>query len=120
MSRTSARVLYWSPRVLGIGFAGFISIFALDVFDESQGFWMTALDLLIHLIPTCVIVAFLVAAWRRAWIGAALFALLGGLYAWQSLPKHVDWVLWISAPLLLIAALFLANWVERGNLRSAL
>ena len=35
MNNKWKRVLYWTPRVLGILFALFISIFALDVFGEG-------------------------------------------------------------------------------------
>ena len=120
MSHSAARLLYWSPRSLAIAFALFVSIFALDVFDEAHGFWPTTLALLIHLIPVALIVAVLAAAWRWEWVGAVLFSLLAALYAWQVLPRHMDWAAIMATPLLLIAALFLANWLERAKVRSAL
>lgn len=120
MTHFAARLLYWSPRILGIAFALFLSIFALDVFDEAHGFWPTALALCIHLIPTAVIAAVLVLAWRWEWAGAGLFSLAAALYAWTVLPRHVDWAVTLGLPLLIIAALFLANWVERAKLHAAL
>ena len=47
-------VLYWAPRILSIIFAGFISLFALDVFNEGHSFWETLLALAVHLIPTAL------------------------------------------------------------------
>ena len=37
--------LFWTPRVAGILFVLFLSIFALDVFGETRGFWETLLAL---------------------------------------------------------------------------
>src|SRR5664280_249579 len=52
MKTSTKRFLFWTPRIICILFACFISIFALDVFQENHGFWNTLLALLIHLIPT--------------------------------------------------------------------
>ena len=38
MSRVAARLLYWSPGTFSIAFAIFLSLFALDVFNEVHGF----------------------------------------------------------------------------------
>ena len=120
MNPASARLLYWSPRILTIGFALFISLFALDVFSEHASLGRTILDLSVHLIPSLAIAAVLIAAWRREWIGAALLILAAGLYAATVLPRHPDWALLISGPLLAIAGLFLLNWILRSKLRAAL
>ena len=120
MSRPAARLLYWSPRILSIAFAVFLSVFALDAFDEAHDFWPTARALSIHLVPTAVILAALIAAWRWEWVGVALFSLAAVFYIWSVLPRHVDWAFTIGVPLLVIAGLFLANWIERAHLRSAL
>jgi hypothetical protein len=34
------RLLFWSPRVLCVAFAIFLSLFALDVFSEGLGVWI--------------------------------------------------------------------------------
>ena len=120
MRHPSAQALYWSPRVLGIAYTAFISIFVLDVFSEAHGFLPTLAALAVHLIPTFVMVGVLIAAWRREWIGAALFTAFAATYAWNVLPQHVMWALLIAAPLLLIAALFFANWIERAKIYAAL
>ncbi len=120
MDRIAARLLYWPPRFLGIAYAIFLSVFALDVFGETRGFWNTMLALSIHLISTGMIVAVLIAAWRWEWMGAVLFAAAAGLYAWSVLPRHVSWAAIMGIPLVVIAALFLANWIERAKVRAAL
>ena len=101
----------------------YISLFALDVFDGRLGFWQTVLAFLIHLIPVFVLAAILVLAWRWEWIGAALYTAAGLLYVVQvisgSRPPVVKltWILTIAGPAFVIAGLFLANWLKRGELR---
>ena len=119
MKKSEKRLLFWAPRILCILFAVFISIFALDVFEEGYGFWKTILALLIHLIPTWIIVIVLVVSWHREWVAAILFNALAALYIvwyWGKFP----WVnyLALSGPLFLVGVLFLINWVYRTELRT--
>ena len=62
--KPAQQLLYWAPRALSIVFAVLSSLFALDVFKEGQGFWVTALALLMHLIPTFLILIVLAVSWR--------------------------------------------------------
>ncbi len=120
------RILFWAPRVLSIAFIGFLSLFALDVFDLRLGFWKTLAALVMHLIPVFVLVAALALAWRWEWIGAALYGISGLLYvAWVvSMSRPVPpamrliWILTIAGPAFLIAGLFLWNWLKRGELHA--
>ena len=96
----------------------FVSLFALDVFGESHGFRETIYALLIHLIPTYIVVIVLVIAWRWEWIGAILFIALGMFYidlTWGRFPWFT--YLAISGPLFLVGILFAFNWVYRVQLR---
>src|ERR1039458_824160 len=74
------RLLFWTPRILCLLFAGFISLFALDVFQENRGFWETTIALLIHLILTGLLLIILAVSWRWEWVGALLFIGLGVFY----------------------------------------
>ena len=109
--------LLWLPRVLGLLFAGFISLFALDVFGEGYGFWETIIGFLIHMIPTAFVLIALAAAWRRPWIGAVLFGALG--LAYLMVARDENWVAYaaISGPLFITGALFLASWFYGGRQR---
>ena len=126
MSSFSKRALYWMPRALSIAFVAFLSLFAMDVFDEHLGLWQTALALTMHLIPVFVLIVVLVLAWRWEWIGAALYAGVGLLYfTWvvsMSRPvpaaTRLNWILTIAGPAFVIAGLFLANWLKRSDLRA--
>ena len=118
MSTSKRRLLFWSPRVLGILFAAFISLFALDVFGFGLSLADTIRAFLIHLVPTYIIVIVLVIACRREWVGAALFAALAILYvAWGWGLFHWTAYAVIAGPLLLLAILFLLNWLHRKELR---
>ena len=119
MSRLTLRLLYWAPRILTIAFALFIALFALDVFNEVHGFWTVLLALGMHLLPAFAVIAVLVAAWYREWIGAVAYAILAFVYAYLVLPRHWNWFACIGTPLLVMAALFLAGWFERAKIRTA-
>ena len=112
------RLLFWSPRILGIVFVLFIGMFDLDAFQEGRGLWGSMLAFLIHLAPAAIVAAFLIVAWRWEWVGAALYLTAAALYATRMLPRNPSAVLAISGPLLLLAALFLIGWMKRSELRS--
>jgi hypothetical protein len=119
MTSSARRLLYWTPRVVCIVFAAFISIFAADVFGPGAGFWRTLIALLMHLIPTFLIVAALIVSWRREWIGGILFIALGVLYiVWAWNKPFARWyvLLMIAGPPILTGALFLLNWRHRAEL----
>lgn len=120
MKKPVKRVVFWTPRILGILFAMFISIFALDVFGEGYNFWETIVALLMHLVPTGIIVIALAIAWRWEWVGAILFAGLGAGYVIMAWGRF-EWgtYLLIAGPLFLIGVLFLVNWFFRAELRSS-
>ena len=114
------RTLHWTPRVLCLVFAGFISLFALDVFDGQHGFWPTLGAFVVHLVPTWLVLGALALAWRWEWLGGVLFTGLGILYlvsAWGRF--HWSAYAVISGPLFVLGALFLWSWVERRDVRTA-
>jgi hypothetical protein len=125
MSPLSKIGLFWAPRLLSIAFIAYLSMFALDVFDEGLGFWRTLAALAIHLIPSFVLLVVLLLAWRWEWIGAALFGtaglgyILGVMRLSHPAPMvRASWVLVIAGPAIVIAGLFLANWARHDELRT--
>jgi len=102
------------PRILAILYIAFISIFALDVFEEGYGFWGTMLALFMHLIPSFLLIACLVFAWKRPKIGGAVFMVMGVVFTlffrtYQMLGSF----LMISLPLLIIGTLFIIAGMYR-------
>jgi hypothetical protein len=111
MKPNMKNALFWSPRILCLLFTAFISVFALDVFDGSKGFWETAIALMMHLIPTAILLLLLAISWRWEWIGAVVFPSLGLFYivmAWGRF--HWSAYAFIAGPLFLLGVLFLACW----------
>jgi hypothetical protein len=116
MRKNGEKILYWLPRCLGILLAVFISLFALDVFGTGAGFWQTALALLIHLLPTALILAAVLLGWRREWLGGLLFIGLGAWYIIMTRGReHITAYLLLTGPALLTGALFLVNWFRKAN-----
>jgi hypothetical protein len=118
MNERTKQFLFWSPRVLTIIFALFISMFALDVFGETHGFWTTLLALLIHLIPTAFIVIVLIFAWKWEWVGGVAFIALSILYmfwTWDRFPVSVYFV--ICGPMVVISILFFIGWKNKEGIQ---
>ncbi len=117
---STRRILYWTPRILTLLFAAFISIFALDVFGVGYSPWETAVALFMHLIPTFIILIALGLAWRWEWIGAVAFLGLALFYVvmtWGQFPWSVYLI--IAGPAVLIGILFGYDWVFREELHAA-
>ena len=115
MKRPVKKILFWSPRILGILISIFVSLFALDVFGEGYSTVETIVALVMHLIPTFVILIVLGIAWRWEWIGGFLFVALGVLYItlfWE--PSNLPAYLVISGPLFLTGILFLLDGCYRS------
>jgi len=113
MMITTQRLMFWTPRLLGLVFSLFLAVFALDAFSNGARMPDAILDFLVHLVPSLVVVTLVAASWRREWIGVVAFAILGVAYAATMARGHKDWMLLISGPLLLVSALFLWNWINQ-------
>lgn len=118
MNSTARRVVYWAPRILGIALAAFLGIFALDVFGMPGGFWLKTAALLMHLVPTAVVLLALWIAWQREWIGAVIFPLMAVFYV-ASTWGRFHWATYaaIAGPLLLLGLLFWIDWRHRATHR---
>ncbi|MDO9548321.1 MAG: isoprenylcysteine carboxylmethyltransferase family protein [Candidatus Marinimicrobia bacterium] len=116
MNKHTIKILTWLPRILCIIFALFISVFALDVFSEGYSLLKAIIALGIHLIPTFLIIFTLLISWKREWIGAIIYIILGIAYifmAWGKFPISV--YLLLAGPLFLIGLLFGLRWVFRED-----
>ena len=113
------RLLYWTPRAIALLFAAFVSLFAMDVFGAEYSPWQVTLALLIHLIPSFVLLAATALAWRWEWIGAVVlagWAIWYTIMTWGSFPFSV--YLLMSILPLTVGLLFLLNWLFRQEIRS--
>jgi hypothetical protein len=117
MNKTVRQILFWTPRIAGIVFVLFISIFALDVFDMQLGFWGTLVALFMHLIPSILLAAAILIAWKREWFGAVLF--IGWAIWYVASTRGFDWSVYVLIAGLpaLIGILFLAGWILQKQTR---
>lgn len=112
------KVIFWLPRLVTIAFILFVSMFALDSFSGDKSLFQQIIDFAMHLIPSVVLTLILIIAWKWEWIGTLVYFLLALLYIYITWEKgQISWILFISGPLVLIALLFLINWVVKKNIQ---
>jgi hypothetical protein len=103
-------------------FVLFISLFAFDVFDSCNGILQCIGALLMHLIPSFLLIIFFIIAWKYELFGAVGFFGLGLLYImliligaikgpfeWYMLPYSFI----IAGPAFAIGILFFLNWKKK-------
>jgi hypothetical protein len=117
MRKPVKQLLFWTPRVAGILFILFISLFALDVFGQGTSLGETLVALFIHLLPSIMLAIAVALAWRREWVGALAFA---GFSVWyvitmRGFPLFVYLVL-AGIPFV-IGLLFAVGWFYRREIR---
>lgn len=120
MRTLNERLLHWTPRVLGLLFAVFLSVFALDVFGEGYTAWETVVALTMHLIPNAIVLVAVAIAWRWPWAGGIVFLALGAWYIVDTWGRfHWSAYAVIAGPLILVGLLFeLDWWCVRRRLRT--
>jgi len=106
-----AKVIHWAPRLAAILIIFFVSLFSLDVFEMEA----TPLELLggflIHNIPSFFLILMLIFAWRRPVVGFIAFFIAGVFFLrFVIFGADLGHFLLFSGPLLLISALFYADW----------
>ena len=117
MSPVLKKTLYWTPRVAGILFVLFISLFALDIFEEGLGFWGTLLALAMHLLPSIFLAITVYIAWKWEWFGAALF--FGWAIWYLAFVRGQHWSAYalVGGLPALIGLFYLAGWIWRKQIR---
>ena len=110
--------MFWLPRVAGIIFVLFLSLFALDIFEMNLSFWETIVALFMHLIPSILMAIAIALAWRWEWIGTVIFAGWAIFYAATARGFHWSVYVIIAGIPFVIGVLFLLDWVYRKEIRT--
>ena len=121
--KTSIKILHWTPRILCILAILFISMFALDAFDQRLTIGQQIGGFMIHLIPSFVLLAFLIVAWKWELIGGIIFILIGlgfspfifihNYHMNHSILMTLFVVLMINIPFVLVGVLFIASHYKK-------
>lgn len=101
--------LFWAPRILGIIFCLFISLFALDAFSGDAPLLEKFMGFLIHLLPTAVLIAVLTISWKWPLPGGIIYILLGAFYLISANRFHWSAILLVAGPAFLTGLLFVAG-----------
>jgi hypothetical protein len=127
--KTSIQLLHWTPRILCIVAILFVSLFALDAFAFGLTIWQQLAGFLKHLIPSYILLAFLVIAWKYEYIGGLIFAIMGlgfspfiFLHNYQmnhSVCMSLIIILMITFPFVVVGLLFiLSHFMKKKNLQN--
>jgi hypothetical protein len=127
--KPSHKVFYWLPRIICILAILFISMFALDAFAPGLSIWKQIGDFLIHLIPTYILTAFLLIAWRWERIGGIIFVFIGIVTSplvfmvnhnrnHFTVGQSFGIILMITFPFIIIGILFIvSNYLKKKDLK---
>ena len=93
---------------IGVLYALALLIFARDVFNKDQSTTQTILDLLLHFIPTAIVLFLVVIAHQRPLVGSIIFAINGLVYiitGWANL--HWTAHVLIAGPFLVLSMVYI-------------
>jgi hypothetical protein len=102
------KILYWTPRIIGILAILFMMMFSLDCFEN--GGTDALICLVMHNIPAFIIIAVLIVAWKWELIGGILFVIAfvaAGIY-FKSFAGNPGSLI-VIAPFLLTGILFILH-----------
>jgi len=121
-----SRIVYWAPRILCILAILFISMFALDSFSPEKTIWQQLGAFLIHLIPSFILLALLIIAWKWEFIGGLIFSLIGlgfspVIFIHNYNMNHSVWmslsiILMITIPFVIVGILFILSYRMKGKI----
>ncbi len=112
-------IFHWMPRILGIIAILFISLFAADAFQPGMSIWQQLLAFIMHLIPSFILTALLIIAWKWEKLGGIIFMIIGlalspMVFIHNYRMNHSIWmslgiIMLITMPFVLVGVLFIAS-----------
>jgi hypothetical protein len=117
---TSVKVFHWLPRIICILAILFVSLFAADAFAPGLTIWQQLAAFLMHLIPSFILLAFLIVAWKWELIGGIIFTVIGLVMSplvfmlnynrnHFSVGQSLGVILMITFPFILVGILFIIS-----------
>jgi hypothetical protein len=121
--KTTDRILYWTPRIICILAILFISLFAADSFGPGRTLWQQLGAFFVHLIPSFILLVFLLVAWKWELIGGIIFTAVGigfspVIYMKNYGMNHSVWmslgiILMINFPFVVVGILFIISYYRK-------
>lgn len=126
MKTSSIQLFYWLPRILCILAILFVSMFALDAFAPGLTIWQQLGAFFMHLIPSLVLLACLIVAWKWEFAGGIIFTLIGlGLSPFIynlnhsrnhfSVGASLGVVMTITFPFVVVGVLFIVSYFRKKS-----
>ncbi len=122
------KFLHWTPRIICILAILFISLFSLDAFSPYLTLQQQIAAFLMHMIPSFVLIALLLIAWKWELIGGIIFTLIGlgfspFIFMHNYNMTHNFWhcinvVLIINLPFVIVGILFIISHYKKRDLTS--
>jgi hypothetical protein len=117
--KKSIKVFHWIPRIICLLAILFVSLFALDAFAPGLTIWQQLGAFIIHLIPSFILLAFLIVAWKWEYIGGMIFLIIGVvmspiIFMHNYNMNHSVWmslgiILAITVPFVIVGVLFMVS-----------
>jgi len=99
-----------------------MALMSLDIFGNGYTLWQTVGALIMHNIPTIILLVTVVISWRKGIVGAIGFSAFAIFYlAWVSCKMftngfewyYLAWIIQIAGITLLIGYLFFLGWKKK-------
>jgi hypothetical protein len=108
----------------------FISLFAADAFAPGLTLWQQLAAFFMHLIPSFILLGFLIVAWKWEFIGGIIFTVIGlGLSPFifqlnynmnHSIGMSICIILAITFPFVIVGILFILSYfMKKKNLNKS-
>ncbi len=125
--KKSIKVFHWLPRIICMLAILFVSLFAADAFAPELTIWQQLGAFIIHLIPSFILLVFLIVAWKWEYIGGIIFIIIGlGLSPFvfmlnynrnHSVGMSLGIILSITIPFVIVGVLFIvSHFLKKKNL----
>ncbi|WP_449404264.1 DUF7670 domain-containing protein [Flavobacterium soyangense] len=130
--KPSIQFIHWAPRIICIMAILFISMFAADSFEQGNTIWQHLTSLFLHLIPTFILTALLIIAWKWENLGGLLFIFIGmasNPFIFMlnhnrnhfSIGQSIGIIALINLPFVIIGILFIiSHYMLKKNISSSL
>lgn len=121
--KTSTTIYGRIARVLSIACFLFVSMFALDAFEDGRPFLQNLADFTMHMIPSLILLAIIILSWKKELVGGILIVLIGLLTAipifrmnylrTDSLAIAIQVIALINLPVVLAGSLYIISHYKK-------